>query len=194
LIAWVVGCTATPLPEAPFEGDFEFMPATGSLPFISVEGAIDPDHRLRVWELDTMAPAQTITPNPDGSVDGMLGAMATRARLEVVAGRRRSMPLDVDVTTGVRLSVEECVAVFPQHELHIDEAYLFELRNDCAAAIDVSFSTRVIAPITVPTARSVAAGESATFELRASAATDEIVLVAVTGAVEDTRYLTVYAR
>lgn len=141
-----------------------------------------------------MAPAQTIAPAADGSIEGTLSAAATRARLEVVAGQRRSMPLDVDVTTGARPSVEECVAVFPQHELDIDEAYLFELRNDCAEAIDVSFSTRVIAPITVPSARSVAAGESATFELRASAATDEIVIVDITGAVEDTRYLTVYTR
>ena len=191
-IAWLVGCTATPLPEAPFEGDFEFMPATGSLPFIAVEGTIDPDHRLRIWELDTMAPAQTITPNADGSIDGTLSAPATRARLEVIAGNRRSLPLDVNVVSGARLSTSECVAVFPQHE--VDGVHLFELRNDCDAPIDVAFRTRVIAPIEVPAAREIAVGESATLELRATASTDEIVVIDVTGAVDETRYLTVYTR
>lgn len=194
LLALLLSCTATPLPEAPFEGDFEFMPATGSLPFIAVEGAIDPDHQLRVWELNTNAPPQMFTPDADGSIDGTLSAMAVEARLEVIDGRRRSTPLDMNVMTNTALTFATCVQIDQQLEAAVGEPGSVVIDNQCDAPLDVSMRTRVVAPITLPGDVTLGAGEILTLEILATSPTDEIVLIDLTGAAEETRALTVYTR
>lgn len=187
------GCTATPLPEAPFEGDFEFEPGTGSVPFTAIAGSIDPDHVLRIWELDTNAPPQNLAPNPDGSITGMLTALATRVRLEVRdRGGRRSLPLDLNVPSGGRLMLAECIDVATQLEVEEGVPELLELRNDCPMPVEVVMRTRVIAPITLPTEPvSLATGESTTFEITATSTTDEIVFINV---LDQDRPLTVFTR
>ncbi len=193
-MALLVSCTATPLPEAPFEGDFEFMPATGSLPFIAVGGAIDSDHVLRIWELNTNAAPRTFTPDADGSIDGTLSAMAVEARLEVIDGRRRSTPLDMNVMTNTALTFTECVQIDRQLEAELGQPGSIVIDNQCDAALGVSMRTRVVAPITLPDDLTLAAGELVMLEIVATSATDEIVLIDLTGAAEETRALTVYTR
>lgn len=170
------------------------MPATGSLPFIAVEGAIDPDHQLRVWELNTNAPPQMFTPDADGSIDGTLSAMAVEARLEVIDGRRRSRPLDMNVMTNTALTFATCVQIDQQLEAAVGEPGSIVVDNQCDAPLDVSMRTRVVAPITLPGDVTLGAGEILTLEILATSPTDEIVLIDLTGAAEETRALTVYTR
>ena len=54
--------------------------------------------------------------------------------------------------------------------------------------------TRAIAPITFPGPRTLAVGETASFEVGATSATDDILVIVLSGAVEETRYLTLTAR
>ncbi len=194
LLALLLSCTATPLPEAPFEGDFEFTPETGSLAFIAVDGAIDRDHLLRIWELDTNAAPQTLTPDADGSIAGALSPTTVQARLEVIDGRRRSTPLDMNVMTNTALTFTTCVQIDRQLEAVVGEPESIVVDNQCDAPLDVSMRTRVVAPITLPGDVTLGAGEILTLEILATSPTDEIVLIDLTGAAEETRALTVYTR
>ena len=191
----IVGCTATPLPEAPLEDQFRFLPPGGSLPFISIEGEIHPDHQLRIFELDTETPAQTLTPNDDGRVSGGLSATVTQVRLVVLYESVRSAPLDVSATTGATLSETACVSVARQLEVDAGVSAFVTIENGCDDALEVAMRTRLVGtPLMLPPSRTLAAGEAADFEILATSSTDEIVLIELAGAAEETRALTVFTR
>lgn len=160
--------------------------------FVGEAGSVDPDVIVRVWSLGDTIPPQDTRADDEGAF-AIQPTGAGPFRFEALDDEgNRSAPLDLDGEANV-LRADECLRMATQLALEIDNADVISIENGCGAPVDLMVEFRAPAPIEVSTAMvRVANDDSIDLSVRATEAAEEILRVQVSGAITETRAVTVF--